>query len=318
VLGNLGEPYSLYINIGDTKHEIAFSLPATAGLAIGAGIAKRMQNQESLKNIIFGVAADQTNALFDNSYLSTINDMFTGYEEGSSKLIQALEKAGESYVSQMFSPSILRAFAKASDTYARDTSSKNEFRQMLNETVLQNWPIIRQTLPIKYDMTGDEMTQHKAYDEGGAWENAVLHWMDSLLSPTATYSDKDDAALVELLDLSYRTGKYDMLPTALIGDKDYALKITKADGKKLGLGGSMNIELTEDEKRYFNQQYGYIMFNGSEADGIVGLREFIASENWAKMDDDARTAAIKKHMEHVKLFISSKVIEQRRKDGELK
>lgn len=333
VLSNLGTPYSMYFNIGDTKHEIAFTMPALVGFVIGAGIAERVKDRESLWNIAVGVVSDQVNQFFDNSYLSSLNEVLSGYEEGSSKFFHTVEKTAESYLSQTFSPSALRAFAKAADPYTRDTTSSNWMRQMLNEIVVQNWPFIRQTLPIKYDLTGDAMTQHKVYQAGGVWENAAMHWIDSLLSPTATYSEKDDPALVELLDLSYATNDTGCLPTQLIDDKEWSLAVTASFAKKLGYvedkkGTPFDIDLSDDEKREVNREYSSLLFNGSgttqymDKDGaytsVVGLREMLESDDWKNAEDDAeRVKMVKAKIEEVKLFIMKKVIEQKKKDGEL-
>ena len=331
-LSILGEPYGMYINIGNTKHEIAFTMPALAGLAIGAGIASRIEDDETLYNIAFGVVEDQANQFFENSYLSSINDIFRGYREGSDIIFTTLETMGESYVTQMLSPSILRAFAKAADPYARDTTSSSQIRQMLNEMVIQNWPVLRQTLPVKYDVTGDAATQHKAYQPGGAWENAALHWLDSLLSPTATYSDKDDSTLTELLDLSYVANDTACLPTPLIGDKDWSLSITASFAKELGFkngnkGTPLNIPLEDSEKRLLNQEYSSLLFNGSgsvrykDEHGrfveVTGLREMMNGAAWEKADVKERVDMVADKIKEVKLFIMKKVTDERKKNGEL-
>ena len=313
VLGELGIPYGMYINIGDTMHEIAFTMPALAGLAVGAGLAKRYENKEGLKNVAIGVVSDQINQLFDNSYLSSINDIFRGYGDGSDIFFNTINTLGESYMTQTFSPSALRAIAKAADPYARDTGSSNSMRQLLNETVIQNWPLIRQTLPVKYDVTGDVMTQHKAYAPGGEWENAAMHWIDSLLSPTATYSAKDDAALVELLDLSYRENKTSVLPTSIIGKNDYHLSINKTEAKKIGTV-ARDIPLTDEQKRQINQEFGDILFNGFAGDEtykeITGLREIIESDEWAQMDDETRVNRVEDQISAVKMLVKMRVFEE--------
>lgn len=313
ILGELGIPYGMYINIGGTMHEIAFTMPAMAGLAVGAGFAKRYKNKDGLTNVMIGVVSDQINQLFDNSYLSSINDIFRGYGEGSDIFFNTLGTLGESYMTQTFSPSALRAIAKAADPYARDTGSSSSMRQLLNETVIQNWPLLRQTLPVKYDVTGDAMTQHKAYAPGGEWENAAMHWIDSLLSPTATYSAKDDAALVELLDLSYRENKTSVLPTSIIGKNDYHLSINKTEAKKIGTV-ARDIPLTDEQKRQINQEFGDILFNGFAGDEtykeITGLREIIESDEWAQMDDETRVNRVEDQISAVKMLVKMRVFEE--------
>ena len=160
-----------------------------------------------------------------------------------------------------------------------------------------------------------------------------MHWIDSLLSPTATYSEKDDPALVELLDLSYATNDTGCLPTQLIDDKEWSLAVTASFAKKLGYvedkkGTPFDIDLSDDEKREVNREYSSLLFNGSgttqymDKDGaytsVVGLREMLESDDWKNAEDDAeRVKMVKAKIEEVKLFIMKKVIEQKKKDGEL-
>ena len=334
VKGNLGEPYSLYIQLGDTKHEIAFTMPSLAGFAIGAGIWQRMQDKAAVNEITWGILYDGANQLFDNSYVSALNDLLGGYGTFADKVKNIIPKTGEALMQQTFSPAIFRAIAKAMDPYARDTSSKNAIMQSINENVLQSWPFFRQTLPKKYDLTGDEMTQHKAYAPGSEWENAALNFIDSMLSPTATYTAKDDEALCELLDLSYRLemegidSPTNVLPTALISKKSYALDINKSTAKKLGIGEeARSIELTEEEKREINREYGSLLFNGSGTAAyyepgaglqqVDGLRKLIASDDYVRMTDEEKQAAIKSEMAKVKLLIQHKWVQQKKEEGEL-
>jgi len=308
-----------YVNIGDTKHEIAFSLPATAGLSIGAGIAKKMGAGEGVENIAMGILADQFNQIFDNTYLSSINDIFRGYEDGTGVMTRLLNTTAESYMQQMFSPAALRAVAKMQDPYARDTGSESSLRQMINETVIQNWPGIRQTLPVKYDVTGDPMTQHKAYQKGGVWESTVMNFVDSMLSPTSTYSDKNDDQLIELLDISYRTGETAFLPPASFATKN-KLYVTKTIAKKMKVADSgFNVHLDDAQMRKVNQMYSDILFNGTgelkiQKPGGVGnykvdgLCDVMDSREWKKMSDGERIERIDELKKTVKELMTAYVV----------
>ena len=332
VMGSLGRPYSMYVNIGDTKHEIAFTMPALAGLAIGAGIADRIEDDETLYNIVMGVISDQADAFFDNSYLSSLNDIFRGYGEGSDIFFNTASKVAEQYITQMLSPAALRVFAKALDPYTRDTTSSSQIRQMINELVIQNWPKFRETLPIKYDLTGDAKTQHKTYQDREGWANEAMHWFDSLLTPTATYTEKDDEALLKLLDLSYVMNTTTCLPKQLISDKDWSLSVTASFAKDLGYkengkGIPYSIKLTDDEKRQVNQEYGYLLFNGSgttrykDASGrlvrVTGIRELMETKAWQEKEPDEQVKDIEAKIKEVKLLIMKKYTDEKKKNGEL-
>ena len=100
--------------------------------------------------------------------------------------------------------------------------------------------------------------------------------------------------------------------SALISDKESYLTITKADAKTLGIPLA-DIQLTDEQKRWANQQYGYILFNGAKGDAklkdVQGLREIIASDMWAEMDDGARIKYVENHIKKVKLYIKAKTYE---------
>ena len=271
-----------------------------AGLEIGLRISEIERTGEIEPLALFdAIAASSVNQLVDNSYLQTINQALSGYGSNFDKLMNALATTGESFLTMTFVPSSFRATAKMLDPYVRDTGSDNPVVEAINKTIIQNWPLLRETLPIKYDVTGDAMRQHKAYQEGGKWESGVMNFVDSMVSPTATYSEKDDDALLGLLDLSYRTGETSFLPEAE-RIKNNKISISQTLGKALtGEKRSFTIALTEAETQQLNQLYSSILFGGTgktkyykpggiSAYSIQGLRALMASPEWAGMSDEER------------------------------
>lgn len=295
-----GVPYGTYLDIMGSMHEVAWSIPTMAGLEIGLRISELERTGKIEPLALFGtIAASSVNQLVDNSYLQTINQALSGYGSNFDKLMNALATTGESFLTMTFVPSSFRATAKMLDPYVRDTGSDNPVVEAINKTIIQNWPLVRETLPVKYDVTGDAMRQNKAYQEGGKWESGVMNFVDSMVSPTATYSEKDDDALLGLLDLSYRTGETSFLPEAerIANNK---ISISQTLGKALtGEKRRFTIMLTESETQQLNQLYSSILFGGTgktkyykpggiSAYSIQGLRALMASPEWAGMSDEER------------------------------
>ncbi len=296
----IGVPYGTYLDFMGTQHEVAWSIPTTAGLDIGVRLYE-LEKSGDLNPLAIGkaVAASTLDQLVDNSYLQTINQMLSGYGSNFDKIENALVTLGESFLTMTFVPSSFRATAKMLDPYVRDTGSDNPVVEAINKTIIQNWPLVRERLPVKYDVTGDAMRQNKAYQEGGKWESGVMNFVDSMVSPTATYSEKDDDALLGLLDLSYRTGETSFLPEAerIANNK---ISISQTLGKALtGEKRSFTIVLTEAETQQLNQLYSSILFGGTgktkyykpggiSAYSIQGLRALMASPEWAGMSDEER------------------------------
>lgn len=303
-LKSMGTPYGSYIDFMGTMHEISWSIPTMAGLEIGLRIWELEKTGELDTFSLFNaIASSSVNQLVDNSYLQTLNRILSGYGTFWDKFGNAMGETAKSFLQMTFVPSSLRATAKMLDPYVRDTSSDNPVVAAINKTIIQNWPGLRQLLPVKYDVTGDAMRQNKAYQEGGKWENAVMSFVDSMLTPTATYSQKDDDALLGLLDLSYRTGETSFLPEAerITNNR---ITISQALGKSLtGEKKGFVIELTEAESKQLNQLYSSILFGGTGTTkyrkpgsisyySIQGLRALMDSPQWAKMDDEERIKAV--------------------------
>ena len=301
---SLGIPYGSYIDLMGTMHEISWSIPTMAGLEIGLRIWELEKTGELDTFSLFNaIASSSVNQLVDNSYLQTLNRIFSGYGTFWDKFENATATIANSFLQMTFVPSSMRATAKMLDPYVRDTSSDNPVVAAINKTIIQNWPGLRQLLPVKYDVTGDAMRQNKVYQDGGKWENAVMSFVDSMLTPTATYSQKDDDALLGLLDLSYRTGETSFLPEAerITNNR---ITISQALGKSLtGEKKGFVIELTEAESKQLNQLYSSILFGGTGTTkyrkpgsisyySIQGLRALMDSPQWAKMDDEERIKAV--------------------------
>ena len=135
-----------------------------------------------------------------------------------------------------------------------------------------------------------------------------------MLSPTATYSDKDDAALSELLDLSYRTSDTSFLPNAEFASKN-SVYVTKTLAKKLKAGDSgITLNLDDAQTRRVNQLYSDILFNGTNgvkyrtANGfgtykVKGLRSLMDSKDYALMTDEERVKAIEEMKAQVKELV---------------
>ena len=310
----LGEPYSMYLKAGDMNIEIEWGLPSTAGLVIGAKLAELVKDaiadgkfdENDLINVIIGTFTDSAELMFDNTYLSAISEIFRGYGDAGKFFRNALETTVENVANQTLSPAFWRAMAKAMDPYVRDTSSDNVVMEMLNSCVIQYWPGLRQTLPIKTDVTGDKVLQSGYYNWGKEHQSAVLHFMNTFLTPTMPIGEKNDAAILELVDLSYRSGETGFLPGYLVTPSG-KLNLDKDSAKKLGLGDGKHVyplDLNAEETRRANELYGNILFNGTQGvkypkatfgsyGEVTGLRDLMESRAWERMTDEERIKAVK-------------------------
>lgn len=301
-----GEPYGMYLRMGDMDIEIDWALPSAAPLILGASMAQRMQDGETGLTLGLGMLADMGDELFNNSFLSALNDVFRGYEDTTGLATRFAQTMTENLLNQTLSPSFIRAIAKATDPYVRDTTDDSLVWSVLKQNVIQYWPGLRQMLPIKTDITGDKVLQSGYYSWGKEHQNAVLHFMNTFLTPTMPIGEKNDAAILELVDLSYRSGETSFLPGYLVtsGGK---LRINKKEADTWNLGKqAIELNLNAEETRRANELYGNILFNGTQgvkypkakygnyaANEVEGLRAMMESRDWERMTDEERIKAVK-------------------------
>lgn len=301
-----GEPYGMYLKIGDKDYEIDWALPSAAPLILGASMAQRMQDGETGLTLGLGMLADMGDELFNNSFLSALNDVFRGYEDTTGLATRFAQTMTENMLNQTLSPSFIRAIAKATDPYVRDTTDDSLVWSVLKQNVIQYWPGLRQTLPIKTDITGDKALQSGYYNWGKEHQSAVLHFMNTFLTPTMPIGEKNDAAILGLVDLSYRSGETGFLPGYLVtsGGK---LRINKKEADTWNLGKqAIELNLNAEETRRANELYGNILFNGTQgvkypkakygnyaANEVEGLRAMMESRAWERMTDEERIKAVK-------------------------
>ena len=313
----LGEPYGMYLKIGDKDYEINWALPSAAPLIMGASMAQRMQDGETGLTLGLGMLADMGDELFNNSFLSALNDVFRGYEDTTGLATRFAQTMTENLLNQTLSPSFIRAIAKATDPYVRDTTDDSLVWSVLKQNVIQYWPVLRQTLPIKTDITGDKALQSGYYNWGKEHQNAALHFLNTFLTPTMPIGEKNDAAILELVDLSYRTGETDFLPGTLVTSSG-KLNLDKDSAKKLGLGDGKHVyplSLNAEETRRANELYGNILFNGTQGvkypkagfgnfDQVDGLRALMESREWARATDEERMEKVKKMQSAVEAIVA--------------
>ena len=313
----LGEPYGMYLKIGDKDYEINWALPSAAPLIMGASMAQRMQDGETGLTLGLGMLADMGDELFNNSFLSALNDVFRGYEDTTGLATRFAQTMTENLLNQTLSPSFIRAIAKATDPYVRDTTDDSLVWSVLKQNVIQYWPGLRQTLPIKTDITGDKALQSGYYNWGKEHQNAALHFLNTFLTPTMPIGEKNDAAILELVDLSYRTGETGFLPGYLVTSSG-KLNLDKDSAKKLGLGDGKHVyplSLNAEETRQANELYGNILFNGTQGvkypkagfgnfDPVDGLRALMESREWARATDEERMEKVKKMQSAVEAIVA--------------
>ncbi len=325
-----GRSYSTYFKLGDWEIPLDFAQPSSGPLYIGAKIAWALEEMGGDVNVpaligtvLYGSALETGNQLFDNSFLSGFSALFSGYNDVAGIASNIVENIAENQASRL-TPSAIRALAKVTDPYVRDVYSQNAVKQFLNRQIVQNWPLLRQTLPVKTDITGDATLQNGYYNWGQENQNAALHFLNAFATPWTTLGEKNDAALDTLIDLSYLTGETSFLPGEMVSASKYEVSITKTLAKELKVGKvgfnqyeGFKIRLTDEEKRWANSTYADTLFNGSGRD-VIGLRAMMSGNRWERMSDEERMEAVRDMQKTAKKQVLTELVRRKKEAGEIR
>ena len=325
-----GRSYSTYFKLGDWEIPLDFAQPSSGPLYIGAKIAWALEEMGDDVNVpaligtvLYGSALETGNQLFDNSFLSGFSALFSGYNDAAGIASNIAENIAENQASRL-TPSAIRALAKVTDPYVRDVYSQNAVKQFLNRQIVQNWPLLRQTLPVKTDITGDATLQNGYYNWGQENQNAALHFLNAFATPWTTLGEKNDAALDTLINLSYRTGETSFLPGEMVSASKYEVSVTKTLAKELKVGKvgfnqyeGFKIRLTDEEKRWANSTYADTLFNGSGRD-VIGLRAMMSGNRWERMSDEERIEAVRDMQKTAKKQVLTELVRRKKEAGEIR
>lgn len=325
-----GRSYSTYFKLGDWEIPLDFAQPSSGPLYIGAKIAWAIEEMGDDVNVpaligtvLYGSALETGNQLFDNSFLSGFSALFSGYNDAAGIASNIAENIAENQASRL-TPSAIRALAKVTDPYVRDVYSQNAVKQFLNRQIVQNWPLLRQTLPVKTDITGDATLQNGYYNWGQENQNAALHFLNAFATPWTTLGEKNDAALDTLIDLSYRTGETSFLPGEMVSASKYEVSVTKTLAKELKVGKvgfnqyeGFKIRLTDEEKRWANSTYADTLFNGSGRD-VIGLRAMMSGSRWERMSDEERIEVVRDMQKTAKKQVLTELVRRKKEAGEIR
>ena len=318
-----GKSYGMYFDVFGTEIPVDFAFPAVSPMIIGAEVAQTIADHaDSEDGVALGadvakaMAAASLDQLCDNSMLQGVSSIFRGYKDNAQIVTAVLDGMAENTASRL-TPASIRAVAKYTDPYVRDTKSQNGIRELLNAQIIQNWPILRQTLPKAQTLTGEDMLQTGANSWGKDKQNAALHFLNSFIAPWTAGSETQDEKLDELVELAYSTGDTSFLPGTLVDGNKYSVTINKTLAKALKIGRvgvgqyeSVTLHLADEEKRWANSAYADALWNGSGRD-VTGLRKLMDSRKWQRMNDEAKMTAVKEEAAKAKKAVLEEMVRRR-------
>lgn len=272
------------VTIGDNTYSLDWLAPSGIPLFIGAECYELMQAQKEKKTSssdedelyhksinaatnMLDSFANAMNPMTEMSMLSGLTSALKSYDRDGSKMAaNIITNSAKSYVNQ-FVPTALGQVAKTTDQYERSTTStqKGVLPKAIDTTrtqIMNKIPGLRQMLPIKTDIWGNEIEQSDNVIQR-AFENAVFPWARKELNSNSV--DK------ELVKVYKNTGDKAVLPDSI--NKDITINKQK-------------YTMTSGEYSKYKKQYGensYKLLNG-----------LVTSNGYKKMSDEEKRVAISK------------------------
>ena len=228
------QPYSLVI--GDKTITFDWLSPTAVPLFVGAELYNNMYQDDNLseeeKTTAFKSAVNVLNASVSSlnpvSEMTMLSGIQSALQTYSGDYSTAAQEIGtntiKSYVNQLV-PSILGKVAKSTDEYERSTSTTGKttvekaIESVINQTK-SKIPGLRQTLPKKTDVWGNEIKQN---------DNPLLRTVYNLSSPATIKTIRTTELDKEIDSIYQKTNDSSVLPKTYIskdvniGDKKYRL-----------------------------------------------------------------------------------------------
>ncbi len=272
------------ITIGNNTYSLDWLAPSGIPLFIGAECYELMKAQKEKKTSssdedeYYNKAIDASMNILDSftnamnpmtemSMLSGLTSALKSYDQGSSKMLASIgTNSIKSYVNQ-FVPTALGQIAKTTDEYERNTTSTKTgvLPKAIDTTrtqIMNKIPGLRQKLPIKTDIWGQEQKQSDNIALR-ALENGVFPWARKELS-----SNNVDKEIIKVYE---NTGESSVFP-------DTINKNLTIDKKKY--------VMTSKELAKYKKQFGETSYEL--------LKNLINSDGYKKLSDSQKQLAIEK------------------------
>ena len=272
---------SYSIEIAGKTYSLDWLSPTGIPLFIGAEI-NNLENQqgneknsekkttEDWKDIVGRSIANITNAgatainpMSEMSMISGITSVLSSYNKDNA-LGDMATNMGKSYINQ-FVPTVLGQVAKTTDDYERTTKSTKTgtFEKALDQTVNQiknKIPGLRQTLPIKTDIWGNDVKQEV---------NLPLRAVNNFINPATVKNVSTDKVDMELNKLYEENHSSSLLPDIL----------------------TKTVQLNKQTYRLSNKEYAEFTKNYGQTSHKL-IENFIKTSDYNKLTQEQKETAI--------------------------
>ena len=243
--------YRSSIKIGDVYVNPSSLQSLSTPYMAGASYAEKLSEEgEEVRKIptltdLFNITLNMGNTALEMPVLQGAQDLFNGqYDDLTIGVV--LSSLAANAMSQIIpGTTVLSAFAKTFDPYARVTSvtDKTGPAKILNEGVNElkaKIPGLRETLPIKYDVLGNPI-----YNDAGG-ENLAARAFNQFVNPFITSASKENEVTEEIDRLYAETKDTSILPSSVSKSFSYNGERQKLNAEELSQWQKTQGETTSD------------------------------------------------------------------------
>ena len=242
---NLGKQ-SYALNIGGSSYSISWLSPVAIPLLVGANAYEKLEEQEDWNpDVIADTLAQTLDPLSEMSFVSSLTDVLTSYNSGSSTMIKDIgETATQSYILQFF-PTLFSQFASVLDDKKRSTKVSNnssfKFGEETVRKIMYKIPGLRNKLEVATDIWGNEKEQSS---------NIIERAVESFIAPYSKTKDISTTLDAEIKRVYNETGENGVIPNipyAYVKYKNetYRMSANEYTKYKKTYGQKANAYLTE-------------------------------------------------------------------------
>lgn len=194
------QPYS--VKIGNKSFTYDWAQPIAAPFAIAAD-AKRLTKEENrdLESVLNTATNASINILLDQSFLSSVQDVFNSYQGPTAAIKQQIED-----LPARATPTFFKQIADLIDPTQRQTYVKGNEKETVKNKVQTKIPVASKELTEQRDTLGREIKKY------GGDENKLKYAFNVFLNPANTNKGKTSEAAQEIYDVYKATGDKTVMP----------------------------------------------------------------------------------------------------------
>lgn len=194
------QPYS--IKIGDKSFTYDWAQPIAAPFAAMADFKRLSEKEEKdFGTIVQTLVSSASNILLEQSFLSSIQDVFNSYEGPAAAIKQQIED-----LPARATPTFFKQIADLIDPVQRQTYVKGNTAETVKNKVQVKIPGASKELTAQRDTLGREIKKY------GGDDNIAQYAFNVFLNPANTNKGKPSAAAEEIYDVYKNTGDKTVMP----------------------------------------------------------------------------------------------------------